>query len=73
MPVIFYAVVLAIVVGGHADEMHMYCAWGFVASRVVHSLWQWTVNAVALRFPLFAIGWVLLMIMIVRELLAYIG
>ncbi|WP_422005705.1 MAPEG family protein [Pyruvatibacter mobilis] len=73
VPVIFYALVLAIVVGGHADEMHMYCAWGFVASRVVHSLWQWTVNAVALRFPLFAIGWVLLMIMIVRELLAYIG
>ena len=70
VPVIFYAVVLAILVSGRADEIHMYCAWGFVISRVVHSLWQWTSNAVAIRFPLFALGWIFLMVMIVRELLA---
>lgn len=73
VPVVFYALVLAIVVGGSADEIHMYCAWGFVASRIVHSLWQWTANAVAIRFPLFALGWILLMVMTVRELLAYLG
>ncbi len=73
VPVVFYAVVLAVIVSGSADQIHMYCAWGFVASRVVHSLWQWTSNAVAIRFPLFALGWILLMVMIVRELLAYLG
>lgn len=70
VPVIFYAVVLAILVSGRADEIHMYCAWGFVISRVVHSLWQWSSNAVAIRFPLFALGWLFLMVMIIRELLA---
>jgi len=73
VPVIFYAVVLAIVVGGRADEAHMYCAWGFVASRVLHSLWQWTLNVVLVRLALFSLGWVLLIVMIVRELLAYLG
>lgn len=73
VPVIFYVVVLAVLISGRADELHMYCAWGFVASRVVHSLWQWTSNAVAIRFPLFALGWVFLMVMIVRELLASLG
>lgn len=73
LPVIFYAVVLAVLISGRADELHVWCAWGFVASRVVHSLWQWTVNAVAVRFPLFALGWVLLIVMIVRELSAWLG
>jgi hypothetical protein len=73
VPVVFYALVLAIVFSGRADEVHMYCAWGFVISRVIHSLWQWTSNAVAIRFPLFALGWILLMVMTVRELMAYIG
>lgn len=73
VPVIFYAVVLAILVSGRADELHMWCAWGFVVSRVVHSVWQWTSNAVAIRFPLFALGWIFLMIMIVRELLVWLG
>ncbi len=72
VPVIFYAVVLAIVVTGHADAIHVYCAWGFVVSRIIHSFWQWTANVVPIRFLIFAIGWILLMVMIVRELLVYL-
>ena len=73
LPLIFYAVVLAVLISGRADELHVWCAWGFVVSRVVHSLWHWTVNSVAVRFPLFALGWIFLIVMIVRELQAWLG
>jgi len=73
VPVVFYAVVLAVLVSGRADDLHVWCAWGFVISRVIHSIWQWTVNAVPARFAIFSIGWILLMIMIVRGLLDWLG
>jgi hypothetical protein len=44
-------------------------AWAFVAIRVVHSLIQSTVNIVLLRFGIFLLSWVALLILIVREAL----
>jgi hypothetical protein len=69
LPTVFYALVFYIWAMGHADLIHVACAWGFFASRVVHSLVHGTINRVALRFPIFAIGWVLVLVMSVRELL----
>jgi hypothetical protein len=43
------------------------CAWSFFGSRVIHSIVQGTVNRVAIRFPIFVVGWVLI-IMAIREL-----
>jgi len=40
----------------------------FFGSRVLHSIVQGTINRVTIRFPLFAIGWGLIMIMALREL-----
>ena len=67
VPTVFYALVFYIWAMGHADTTHVYCAWGFFGSRVVHSVVQCTINRVAIRFPIFAIGWVLIMIMGIRE------
>jgi hypothetical protein len=36
---------------GHADLMHVFCAWGFSASRVVHSIVHGTINRVSIRIP----------------------
>lgn len=69
VPTVFYALVFYIWAMGHADSIHAYCAWGFFGSRVVHSIVQGTINRVAIRFPIFALGWVLIMVMAVRELL----
>lgn len=69
-PTVFYAVAIAIVILGLADPLHAWCAWAFLALRVVHSLVQATINKVALRFALFAFSWVALGTMIVRGLLA---
>jgi hypothetical protein len=68
-PTLFYAVVIAIVLLGHADPVHVTCAWAFVWLRVAHSLVQATVNIVMLRFALFASGFLAMGVMIVREAL----
>ncbi len=69
LPTVFYALVFYIWAMGHADPIHVVCAWGFFASRVIHSLVHGTINRVALRFPIFVIGWVLVLVMSLRELL----
>ena len=71
-PTVFYAVALAIAVGGLTDSFHLYCAWGYVLIRAVHTLIQCTYNNVMHRFPMFALSWVILAIMTLRGLLALI-
>lgn len=69
-PTVFYALVFLIVLLGHADAVHVICAWAYVALRVLHSLVQATANIVALRFTLFFASWAAMAVMIVREVLA---
>jgi hypothetical protein len=68
-PALFYAVTIALVLLGLADQLHVICAWTYVILRVLHSLVQATFNKVLLRFVLFALSWVALGIMIVRGVL----
>jgi hypothetical protein len=63
-PTVFYAVALGIVALGAADPIHVVCAWTYVGFRIAHSLVQATINRVALRFMLFSLSWVALIIMI---------
>ncbi|WP_235976471.1 MAPEG family protein [Sandaracinobacteroides hominis] len=65
-PTIFYAVTIAIVLLGLADNLHAICAWAFVGLRVLHSIVQATANRVSIRFSLFALSWIALGMMIVR-------
>ena len=65
-PVIFYALMFYLSLSGQGDNIYMYMAWAYVALRVVHSLVQVTSNKVMIRFSLFAIGSVLLIIMALR-------
>jgi len=69
-PTLFYAVALTIAVaGGAASSIDVALAWAYVALRVVHSLIQATVNVVALRFLVFAIGSLVLLALTVRAAL----
>ncbi|HEV2562780.1 MAG TPA: MAPEG family protein [Rhizomicrobium sp.] len=68
-PTIFYALVFYILLAGHADQLHIWLAWAYVALRVVHTLIQCTVNIVMLRFSVFTLSTIVLMAMAVRELL----
>lgn len=68
-PTLFYAVAITIAVLGHGDQTAVTCAWTFVILRVVHSLIQSTLNVVMLRFSVFMLSWVALLVMTIREAL----
>lgn len=71
-PTIFYptVVILALTGAGAADVA---LAWAYVGIRVVHSLWQGTVNRVPVRFMLFLISTACLITLAVRAALATLG
>ena len=55
-PTVFYAVALALAMIGQGDGLNATLAWVYVALRIVHSIWQSTVNKVAVRFLLFSLS-----------------
>ena len=62
-----------IVLTGGATAGTLSLAWGYVGSRVVHSIVQATINKVVVRFLIFAFGSLLLVCMTVRELIRVLG
>jgi hypothetical protein len=55
-PTIFYAIVLSLVLMGFDDQANVILAWGYVVSRVIHSIVQSTVNIVRIRFLIFLVA-----------------
>jgi hypothetical protein len=69
-PTLFYAVAISIAVLGHADALHVQCAWAYAILRIFHSIVQATINVVEIRFGLFVLSWTVLGTMTVREAIA---
>jgi len=69
-PTIFYALAFVIVLAGHTDPLNVELAWAYVGLRIVHTLIQCTVNIVNLRFLVFALSTIVLMVMAGREAMA---
>jgi hypothetical protein len=55
-PTLFYAVVFVIALSGGGHGTSALVAWAYVGLRIVHSLVQATFNRVAIRFALFALS-----------------
>jgi len=55
-PVLFYAVCLLLILVGAEAPAAMWCAWAYVALRIVHSLVQATTNVVRVRFTIFLLS-----------------
>ena len=68
-PTIFYALMLAIVASGGGDMIALCLGWAYVALRIAHSLIQVTVNRVMLRFTVFSLSSVVLIVLAVKEAL----
>lgn len=68
-PTIFYALALAAQLAGAADAVNVGLAWSYVVLRVVHSLVQATANIIPLRFVLFALASLVLLVLLVRTIL----
>lgn len=64
-PTIFYpTVIILAIMGAGATEVML--AWVYVGLRIIHSLWQATVNVVAVRFMLFILATLALAALAVR-------
>jgi uncharacterized MAPEG superfamily protein len=64
-PTIFYATVMILaLMGANAGDVAI--AWGYVALRIVHSIWQATVNKVSIRFGLFIASTVCLILLAIH-------
>ena len=71
-PTIFYATVMILAISGGATSLSVSLAWGYTVLRVIHSIWQATVNTVAIRFVFFLLSSLCLTILAVQALLATI-
>jgi hypothetical protein len=71
-PTVFYAAVAILAISGGASQMSVYLAWGYTVLRVIHSVWQSTVNTVSVRFMLFLLSSLCLTVLAVQAVLATI-
>jgi len=55
-PTIFYAIVFALILMGFDAPINVWLAWTYVGLRIVHSIFQSTVNVVRYRMILFALS-----------------
>ena len=72
-PVIFYALAVYSHLVGVADPLNVGLAWAYVGLRVAHSIFQATVNFIPVRFVLFSLSSIALIVMAVRNVLALIA
>lgn len=72
-PTLFYAVCLTLAIIGQGDGLNATIAWIYVGLRVVHSIWQATVNRVIVRFSLFVLSTLALIALVVHAAIAVFG
>ncbi|MBB4613672.1 MAPEG family protein [Novosphingobium taihuense] len=71
-PTLFYATVAILAIMG-AGALDVALAWTYVVLRIVHSVWQSTVNRVPVRFSLFLLSTLCLAALALRALGATLG
>ena len=71
-PTIFYATIMILAISGGATSLSVSLAWGYTVLRVIHSVWQSTVNTVSVRFMLFVLSSLCLTVLAVQAVLATI-
>lgn len=71
-PTIFYATVMILAITGAVTPLLVSFAWGYTIIRIIHSLWQATINKVNIRFVLFLLSTICLTVLAVHALLATI-
>ncbi|WP_309622689.1 MAPEG family protein [Novosphingobium sp.] len=64
-PTIFYPTVVILALTGASAGMIL-LAWAYVALRIAHSLWQATVNTIPVRFSLFILSTICLLLLAIH-------
>lgn len=72
-PTIFYAVIVFLHLSGGNTDLTRGLAWAYVVIRIVHSIWQSTVNRIPVRFALFLLSTFCLLALSVLAVIATLG
>lgn len=69
-PTLFYAVAIVLALVSKRPELDALLAWSYVGLRVVHSFVQAVINKIELRFALFMISSLVLLVLTLRAVLS---
>jgi hypothetical protein len=69
-PTVFYALAIYTHLAGVADPLNVALAWTYVGLRVIHSLIQCTSNFVPVRFSVFVLSSLVLLVIALRDVFA---
>lgn len=69
-PTVFYAVALVLAITGNGDGVTAQLACAYVALRIAHSLVQALWNRVLVRFAIFALSSIILILLIIKAAVA---
>ena len=72
-PTIFYAIITFLTLSGGAAPLTKGLAWAYVALRIVHSIWQSTVNTIPVRFTIFLLASLCLFALAILAVIATLG
>ena len=73
-PTIFYATVFVLALSGAGDGVNTTLAWAYTGIRIVHSIWQATVNTVIpVRFGLFTLSTGCLLVLAINAMRVTLG
>lgn len=72
-PTLFYAVVGILAIAGAGSGINATLAWGYAGLRIVHSIWQALVNITSIRFLLFSLSTICLLILAINALRVTLG
>ena len=72
-PTIFYAVIIFLHLSGGETDLTRGLAWAYVVLRIIHSVWQSTVNRVPVRFVIFTIATLCLLALSALAVIATLG
>ena len=68
-PTIFYPVIVILAVVGGASDFSVVLAWLYVLMRIMHSVWQATINLIPVRFALFLLSSTCLAILAIQAVI----
>lgn len=72
-PTLFYAVLVFLHLSGGSTDLTRGLAWAYVVLRIVHSLWQSTVNRIPVRFIIFTLATLCLLALTLLSVIATLG
>lgn len=72
-PTIFYPAVVILALTGAGTGFNLILAWAYVGLRIMHSIYQATINKIAVRFGLFLISTLCLLMLSVNAVRATIA